>query len=261
MEINLQKKINELFELSDKVAKYASETLPKISDSLQKTKFKQTSKALLSLFARSTYLNSAILHASGTENIYASAILLRSMIEHNFRHLYIFVKALNDDADEVGKKYYGVLRGNEDRQALYNINKYTQKIYPNKTKWNLANKHNKSIRQNANGFRIDEIFYYLVENNNDNIPDMALTSKKEYLLGRLTQYTNLSSSVHGGPFGEATLLTAKENPKVTLLKFATDSFELYKNIINDTYLFAYMMDEDNKKWYENIKSVSEKLKS
>lgn len=256
MEIDLQKKINNLLESSNEIVKYTVKTLPKILDSLQKTKFKQTGTALLSLFARNEYLNSAILHACGTENTYASAILLRSMIEHNFRHLYIFVKALNDDSDEVGKKYYGVLQGNEDRQALYNINKYTQKIYPGKTKWNLSNEHNKSIRENANEFRIDEIFYYLVENNNDRIPEIALTFKKEYLLERLIQYTNLSSSVHGGPFGEATLATAqKENPKATLLKFAIESFKLHKNLIKTTYLFAYIMDEDNKKLYTGIENI------
>jgi hypothetical protein len=259
MEIDLQEKINNLLNSSDEIVKYTVKTLPKISDSLQKTKFKQTGTALLSLFARSGYLNSAILHVSGTENIYASAILLRSMIEHNFRHLYIFVKSLNDDSDEVGKRYYRVLRVNEDRQALYNINKYTQKIYPNKTKWNLANEHNKSIRENANEFRIDEIFCYLVENNNDRIPEIALTFKKEYLLKRLIQYTNISSSVHGGPFGESTLMTSqKENPKAALLKFATEGFELHKNLVNTTYLFTCMMDKNNKEWYEGIKNISEK---
>ena len=258
MKIDLQKKINNLLKLSDETVKYTVKTLPKISNSLQKTKFKQTGTVLLSLFARSGYLNSAILHASGTGNIYVSAILLRSMIEHNFRHLYIFIKALNDDSDDIGRKYYGVLRGNEDRQALYNINKYTQKIYPDKTKYNLVNERNKSIRKNANEFRIDEIFYYLVENNNDRIPNIALTFKKEYLLKRLIQYTNLSSSVHGGPFGEATLMTAqKENSKTTLLKFATESFELHKNLINTTYLFAYIMDENNKELYEGMKNISE----
>lgn len=33
------------------------------------------------------------------------------MIEHNFRHLYIHIKALNEDSDSVGVKYYGALKG------------------------------------------------------------------------------------------------------------------------------------------------------
>src|SRR3989344_1686347 len=203
-------KIDEFLQSSDLIAKHATKTIPEISSLLQKSKFQATSKALLSLLARSGYLNNEILFASSTGNLYSCAVLFRPMIEHNFRHLYMFVRALNDDSDEVGKRYYGVLRGDEGRQALYNINKYTQKVYPNKTKWNLVNDHNKSIRTKANEFRIDEIFYYLIENNNDRVSNLLSTFKKEYLLERLRQYTNLSSSVHGGPFGEATFLEAQK---------------------------------------------------
>lgn len=242
----------ELLKSSAHLAQQIEKTLPLIAESLEKTNFKQTSKALLSFVVRSGYLNSAILNACGTRNVYASAVLFRSMIEHNFRHLYIFVRALNDNNDEVGGRYYGVLRGNEDRQAVYNMNKYNEKVYPDKTKWNLANDHNKSIRDQANEFRIDEIFYYLVEKNNGH-SEVVSRYKKEYLLERLRQYTNFSSSVHGGPFGEATLLNAqKENPDAVLDKFATDSFELHKNLIETTYLFAYLMDDKNKEVYEQI---------
>jgi len=249
-------KIDEFLQSSDLIAKHATKTIPEISSLLQKSKFQATSKALLSLLARSGYLNNEILFASSTGNLYSCAVLFRPMIEHNFRHLYMFVRALNDDSDEVGKRYYGVLRGDEGRQALYNINKYTQKVYPNKTKWNLVNDHNKSIRTKANEFRIDEIFYYLIENNNDRVSNLLSTFKKEYLLERLRQYTNLSSSVHGGPFGEATFLEAqKTDSKAALTKFASESFELHKSLVETTYLFADMMQGSNLKWYEEIKKI------
>lgn len=248
-------KIDELLKSNALITQYVTKTIPEISSLLQKSKFQATSKALLSLLVRSGYLNNEILFASSTGNLYSCAVLFRPMIEHNFRHLYVFVRALNDDSDEVGKRYYGILRGDEDRQALYNINKYTQKVYPDKTKWNLVNEHNKSIRTEANEFRIDEIFYYLVENNNNRVSNLV-SIKKEYLLERLRQYTNLSSSVHGGPFGEVTLLEAqKNNMEVTLIKFATDSFEFHKSLVETTYLFADMMDSNNQKWYEEIKKI------
>ena len=256
---NFEAKNNKLLQSTDLIAQHITKTLPKISSLLQETKFKATSKALLSFIVRSGYLNNEILFASGTRNVYACAVLFRPMIEHNFRHLYILVRALNDDSDEIGKRYYGVLRGNEDRQAIYNINKYSQKVYPEKTKWNLTNKHNKSIRNRTNEFRIDEIFYYLVENNNNSNLNLISKFKKEYLFERLKQYTNLSSSVHGGPFGEATLLEAqKKNPEAALIKFATESFELHKSLVETTYLFADMMDNNNQNWYEEIKKITSK---
>lgn len=252
-------KIDELLKSNALITQYVTKTIPEISSLLQKSKFQATSKSLLSLLVRSGYLNNEILFASSTCNLYSCAVLFRPIIEHNFRHLYLFVRALNDDSDEVGKRYYGTLRGDEDRQAIYNINKYTQKVYPDKTKWNLVNEHNKSIREireRAREFRIDEIFYYLVENNNNRVSNLLSTFKKEYLLERLRQYTNLSSSVHGGPFGEATLLEAqKNNIEVTLIKFATDSFKLHKSLVETTYLFADMMDNNNQKWYEKIKKI------
>lgn len=249
-------KIEELLKSNALLTQYVTKTLSEISNVLEKSKFQATSKALLSLLARSGYLNNEILFASSTGNLYSCATLFRPMIEHNFRHLYMVAKALNDDNDEVGKRYYGVLRGDEDRQALYNINKYTQKVYPDKTKWNLVNEHNTSIRNGAKEFRIDEVFYYLVENNNDHTSELISAFKKDYLLERLRQYTNLSSSVHGGPFGEATLLEArKKNQKSALVRFATESFELHKNLIEATYLFADMIDGKNLKWYEEVKKI------
>ena len=249
-------KIDEFLKSNALITQYVTKTLPEVSILLQKSKFQATGNVLLSFVTRSGYLNNEILFASSTGNLYSCAVLFRSMIEHNFRHLYMFVRALNDNSDEVGKRYYGVLRGDEDRQAIYNINKYTQKVYPDKTKWDLANEHNKSIRVRANEFRIDEIFYYLVEKNNDHISDLVSTFKKDYLLERLRQYTNLSSSVHGGPFGEATLLEAqKKDSGVALIKFATESFELNKSLIEATYLFVDMIDGNNLKWYEEVKKI------
>ena len=249
-------KIDELLKSNALITQYVMKTLPEVSSLLQKSKFQATSKALLSLLARSGYLNNEILFASSTGNLYSCAVLFRPMIEHNFRHLYMFVKALNDDSDEVGKRYYGVLRGDEDRQAMYNINKYTQKVYPDKTKWNLVNEHNTSIRNGAREFRTDEIFYYLVENNNNRTLNIISIYKKEYLLERLRQYTNLSSSVHGGPFGEATLLEAQsKNPEVILVKFATESYELHKNLVEATYLFADMMEGNDINRYEEVKKI------
>lgn len=231
-------KIDELLKSNASLTKYVTKTLPEISSLLQKSKFQATSKALLSLLVRSGYLNNEIIFASSTSNLYSCAVLFRPMIEHNFRHLYMFVRALNDNSDEVGKRYYGVLRGDEDRQAIYNINKYSQRVYPEKTKWNMVNEHNKSIRTSANEFRIDEIFYYLIENNSSHDSNLISGFKKEYLLERLSQYTNLSSSVHGGPFGEATLSEAQN-----------------KILVETTYLFADMMDGKDLKWNEEVKKI------
>ena len=81
--------------------------------------------------------------------------------------------------------------------------------------------------------------------------------KKEYLLERLIEYTNMSSSVHGGPFGELALYELQKDKsklEATLNKFANESFLLHKSIVETTYLFASLMDEGTTKYYDEIVS-------
>jgi hypothetical protein len=178
------------------------------------------------------------------------------MIEHSFRHLYIYVRALNDNNDDTGKRYYETLRGNEDLESFDKISNYSKVVYPEKTKWNTKGEHNNAIRQVGKEFHIERIFYYLVANNNKT--KLVERFKKEYLLQRLTEYTKLSSAVHGGPFGEAVFVNLqgdKEKLNKQLNRFSVDSFWLHKSLVESTYLFAYLMDDKMQKHYENISNV------
>jgi len=251
-------KIKDLFESNNELAKQIKFSLPAIVKSLGKTKFKYTSRALLSFIPKSGYLNSAILESSGNKNIYATAILSRSMIEHNFRHLYIYVRALNDDSDDVGKRYYKALKGSEDLESFAKINNYNKAVYPEKTNWNIKGEHNKAIREVGKEFRIEQIFFYLIANNNNEKDEIIKRFKKEYLLQRLVDYTNLSSGVHGGPFGELALFNLqKDKDKLdkALEKFTDDSFNLHHSLVETTYLFASLMDDKIQTHYEKIKNL------
>jgi len=249
-------KIKNLFDLNNKLAKEIQSSLSTIAKFLGKTKFKYTSKALLSFIPKSGYLNSAILESSGNRNVYATAILSRSMIEHNFRHLYIYVRALNDDSDDVGKRYYKTLKGSEDLESFTKINNYNKAVYPEKTNWNTKGKHNKAIREVGKEFRIEQIFFYLIANNNNEKNEIVKRFKKEYLLQRLIDYTNLSSGVHGGPFGELALFNLQKDKgkfNKALEKFADDSYNLHYSLVETTYLFTYLMDNKAKTHYEKLR--------
>ena len=97
----------------------------------------------------------------------------------------------------------------------------------------------------------------MINNNNNENNEIIKRYKKEYLLERLIEYTNMSSSVHGGPFGEAVLYELKKDKskiEATLNKFANESFMLHKSIVETTYLFASLMDETVTKYYDDIVS-------
>jgi hypothetical protein len=93
-----------------------------------------------------------------------------------------------------------------------------------------------------------------------NVSKEEIISKglKKYLLDRLIEYTNMSSGVHGGPFGELILENTKKDPKkfeAAKIRFATDALMLHKSLIETTYLFAYLMDSSLQKYYEEISGV------
>ena len=183
--------------------------------------------------------------------MYSVAILYRSIIEHYFKHLYIYTKALKDDNDNTGKIYYKTLKGSEDLQWLDKINKHNKKFGSNKMTWNTNDDHNKVIRKAKEEFRFSEILDYL-KSDNDN------KYIRTYLLEKSIEYDNLSSVIHGGPFGEQVFCNLQQDKNKfndNLNKFATDSFELYCSTVKTTYLFASLMDEKLKEHYDKIREM------
>ena len=248
--------IDNYFVLNKALSKKVQESLPFVIESLQKTKFQYTGKALASFVPKSGYLINSILFSCKSGDPYSASILFRSLIEHIFRHSYILIKALNDKGDTVGKEYYNSLKANEDLESIDKIINYKKIVYPEDTQWNTKGEHNKAIREIAKNFRIEKIFHYLINNNNES-SEVIKKYKKEYLLERLIQYTNMSSSVHGGPFGELALYELQKDKsklEATLNKFTSESFLLHKSLVETTYLFASLMDETVTKYYNDVSS-------
>ena len=247
--------VDKNFALNEALSKKIQESLSFIIESLQKTEFKYTGKALISFIPKSGYLINSLLFSCKSGDPYSASILFRSLIEHSFRHLYIFVKALNDKSDSAGEAYYKSLKANEDLESVEKIINYKKIVYPEDTQWNTKGDHNKAIREIAKSFRIEKIFHYLISNNNNESSEIIKRYKKEYLLERLIEYTNMSSSVHGGPFGELALYELQKDKsklEATLNRFANESFMLHKSIVETTYLFASLMDETATKYHTDI---------
>jgi hypothetical protein len=247
--------IDDNFTLNEALSKKIQESLPFIIESLQKTEFQYTGKALTYFIPKSGYLINSILFSCKSGDPYSASILFRSLIEHSFRHLYIFVKALNDKNDDVGKTYYNSLKANEDLESVEKIINYKKIVYPEDTQWNTKGDHNNAIRETAKSFRIEKIFHYLISNNNNEKSEVIKRYKKEYLLERLIEYTNMSSSVHGGPFGKLALYELQKDKSkldAILNKFANESFLLHKSLVETTYLFASLMDEKVDKYYREL---------
>ncbi len=237
------------------LAEKTTRTLPIISESLAKGNFKLTGKALVSFVPKSGYLTNAILSECQSGNLYSSLVLLRSLVEHNFKHLYIYVKSLKDRDDSVGKTYYSQLRGNEDLEAFKKINNFNAKISPEYTKWGTKSDNNTKLENAALQFNISNIFSYLI--NNSNIEDAVFDKyQKEYISSRISEYSALSSIVHGGPFGELMhneYVKNKQAFEKKLISVATESSSLHQSLVEATYLFATTVDVECRKYYDEIK--------
>jgi hypothetical protein len=229
---------------------------------LSKFKFKYTSKALLSFIPKSGYLNSAVLELAASRNIYSAAVLYRSVIEHSFRQLYIYTRALKDDSDDVGRTYCKTLKASEDLQWLDKVNKHSKKVGENKTVWSTKSDHNEAIRDAKREFLFSNILSYLQSNHTSEHEEVK-KFVNDHLLERSVEYDNLSSAVHGGPFGESALFNLHQDQKKyndTLYKFANESLGLHYSIVQSTYLFAYLMDNKLQEQYEKMNGIMQENK-
>ncbi len=256
-------KVEELFKLTAELSDTISKSIKPISESLSKTKFKKTSLALLAYMPKAGYIHNSIISCCATQGGYASGILFRSLSEHTFRHLYIYTRALREDSDDVGVEYYGKLKGSEDLESFIKMNNYTKVVRPDQTIWNTKGDHNKAILEVGNKFKISNIFFYLLE---DSQKDESLIQEdmKDYLLGRLKQYTDLSSYIHGGPYAEMCyqeLMKDWEKMNGNLEVVAFESFKLYKSVVEVTYLFASLLDGQMTHHYESVKKLGAQVAS
>ena len=250
-------KIDELLQLNVELSANISKSIRPVSESLSKTKFKKTSRALLAYIPKAGYIHNSILSCCATHGGYAAGILFRSLVEHTFKHLYIYTRALKEGSDDVGDEYYGKLKGSEDLESFTKMNNYTKVVRPNQTPWSTKGDHNKNIAEVGKKFGISNIFFYLIENSRTD-KHFIDEGMKDYLLERLKQYTDLSSYVHGGPYAEMCYEELMKDPgKLNghVEGMALESFKLYKSIVEVTYLFSSLFDEQMMSHYESVRKL------
>lgn len=247
----------EIFKLNAELTAQMLSGAEAVSDSLSQTKFKKTSRAMLSYMSRAGYVNNSILDCYANGDGYAIGILFRAMIEHSFRHLYLYTRALNDDSDDVGEEYHGKLKGSEDLESFTKINNYTKIVYPERTVWSTKGDHNAQIAAVGKKFNLSKIFVYIIENFPSD-EKMIQSGMKDYLLKRLNHYTQLSSYVHGGPCAEMSheeLLKDEEKMVQHMEAITRESFGLYKNMVKATFLFAYLFDANMEEHYDQVDKI------
>lgn len=201
-----------------------------------KSKFPRSAKALTTYSLKLQYLSNSINFCKETGDYYSLCVLFRTLLEHYFRHLYIYSRALREGSDDVGIEYYGKLNGHEDLCFLRSNISLNTKLTGEKSIWSLGGDQNKNLDDIAQNFKINNILSYLNEGIGEN--KEIQTISKDFFNRYSRHYSTLSSFVHGGPYAEKYM-------------------ELYsKNVTGKESDINYLFDEANLLTNQARKSTS-----
>ena len=196
------------------------------SKNFGKSKFPRSAKALTTYCLKLQYLTNSINICKETGDYYSLCVLFRALLEHYFRHRYIFSRALRESSDEVGIEYYGKLNGHEDLCFLRGNISLNTKLTGKKSIGSLGGDQNNNLDDVAQNFKINNILSYLNNGIGDYKEIKAIS--KEFFNKYSDHYSTLSSFVHGGPFAEKYMdmysknKTGKEND----MKYLSDEANL-----------------------------------
>lgn len=225
---------------------------------LKKSKFNKTGKCLVDLLLKSSSISGAIINSAVNKNCYSILVLFRPLIEHSFRHLYIYMKTLNEDSDAIADKYLKILKSAEDLESIEKINNYNKAVNTKNIVWNTKGEHNNSIRKIKTEFNISNIFYYMIGVNNNDENSIFKLYKVDVFLNEIIRYAELSSTIHGGPSADFTSINGNGDSKLlekNCHAYARDALNIYLSIVKTTYLFASLMDQKLNKTYEKISKL------
>lgn len=215
------------------------------SKNFMRSKFPRSAKALTTYSLKLQYLSNSINLCRETKDYYSLCVLFRSLLEHYFRHLYIYSRALRENSDDVGIEYYGKLNGQEDLCFLRSNLSLNTKLSGEKSTWNLGGDQNKSLDDVAQNFKINDIFSYLNGGVKESGEIKAMS--KEFFNKYSGHYATLSSFVHGGPYAEKYMEMYSKNRagKESDIKYLADESNLLANQAREnTSLFIKITSEE-----------------
>ncbi|MFA6253805.1 MAG: hypothetical protein WC640_00890 [Candidatus Paceibacterota bacterium] len=197
--------------------------------SFERSKFPQSARALTIYSLKLQYLSNSINLCKETEDYYSLCVLFRSSLEHYFRHLYIFSRALGENSDEVGAEYYGKLKGHEDLCFLRSSFSLNTKLNGEKSTFSLKGEGNDNLDDVAKNFKINNILSYL--NKGIGEDKEIQTISKDFFNKYSRDYSTLSSFVHGGPYAEKYMeMYSKDNDgKQKDIKYLASESDLLTN--------------------------------
>lgn len=258
----MNEQIEKIREMDEKMFEIIEESFPSLLSTVFESDYRQTGLSLTSFHSKTHFIKNAIFDLCENDDLYSARILFRSLIEHFLRHQYIFIRFAFEKNDKVGEDFYKYCDLGENRDFLKNINSANKLVDDNYLKINVWDEikkvqkdfngiDSKYLEEKSNQFQYKNIIKYIL----DNIKDDSI---KPMLQKIILNYSELSSFVHGGPFGEREMIrnSNSEIRSQSLQSLAELTFSMVKGIVTYTYLFAYQIDKKYGPYYNRLIKIS-----
>ncbi|MDD4110957.1 MAG: hypothetical protein PHS54_05365 [Clostridia bacterium] len=236
------------------------EIMPIFFEYSKNTKYPKTTLALLSFQTHLSTIKNAIIDLSEENNIYSIKALYRILLEHLMKGVYIWSRYLKEKNDEVGIEYNNLMKigenlkyGNSIKQLSIILDAETKNmdVWDTLCKYdnNLKKMNKKDITNIISKFDYKNIAKYLIDNKTF-IHDLVPTI--------ISEYSELSSFVHGGPNAvdeySSTLYNKQFEEYKGMIRFALNMCQIFSFSV-----FAIMVKDVNDEQKEKLMPLLSKL--
>ena len=231
--------------------------IPDALKCFKKNNFPNTGQVMTTFVTKINFIKTAIFSLCESDNLYATNIVFRSLIEHFLKAQYIFMKWAEDKNDNVGENYnkwyqaselYDYAKSWEAVSKLVNncksnvvIEEELYEFWPD-----LKEKNIKDIKRVADQFKYRSIIKYIHEK----VPNHSKSIEESFLLKIIPRYAELSGFVHGGPSADKEIMSLIDNHEREnkLIEIADLTVDMTASI--NRYLIIMLMNIDRS--YEKI---------
>lgn len=263
----LHSELEWLEDLAEKAADELEEHLETIKEhfiSLKDRPCPYSSSALFSFIPKIESIRLGMFEVAKVEDHYSFRILKRSMIEHELKFRYLWMRHIEEKSDDVGKEYFIFCKAKEDLDYIKALRDsaemlgIAQRRSPievlNELQPMLKNISNSKLKQMSEKFTYKNVTKYLHQRIN-----MSLSKDVPFFYSLIPAYSELSSFVHGGP-DSLSYSTELRNPEILETRMIED-LALAQMISFSARASAFLVFyQENKKMAEPFNIMSRYVK-
>lgn len=245
-DIESNERFIKVIELDERIFTVIEEPLVDLIKKSGQWQQKKTMLLCAQFIGTTNFLKEGILELAKTDNPLAVRVLFRSLIEHNLRFTYIFMRALKEGNDDAASDYLQVLDTSEMigyAKALIFSGGLQMGQSADKNAWSILDNErmnpSKVSKQETDRvtklFQVKEIIKFItttLSTDDKGIPSMLQSIIPEYSL--------LSSNVHGGPKSFREMLEEADSDQrhAALFKYCELAFLMAASVKEFTFMLA-----------------------